>query len=79
MDSNEDSNEVAYQNFIETFLAYQRLFEYSGSVNEILELPYCLYNDIILSQIKLKKKEAKAQERLTKNNNANRSGNFRRR
>jgi hypothetical protein len=79
LDSNENSNEIAYRNFIDTFLAYQRLFDYSGSINEILDLPYCLYNDIILSQINLKKKEAHEQEKRLKQNNANRSGNFRRR
>jgi hypothetical protein len=50
-------SDSSYKFFIETFLYYQRLFEYGGSIESVLEMPYCLYNDIILEQIKLKKKE----------------------
>jgi len=56
----------SYKFFIETFLFYQRLFNYSGDVNSILEMPYCLYNDLIIEQIKLKKKEMKDKEQKSK-------------
>jgi hypothetical protein len=54
--------EQNYRFFIETFLYYQRLFEYSGDINSVLEMPYCLYNDLIVEQVKLKKKEVKDQK-----------------
>lgn len=71
MDSEEDSTQVAYTNFIDTFLLYQRLFDYSGTVDNVLELPYCMYNDIILNQIKVKQKEKEELENLKSNANNN--------
>lgn len=38
-------------------LYYQRIFEYSGDLITLMDLPYCLFQDLILQQIKLKKKE----------------------
>lgn len=78
--SDQDPTEVSYNNFIETFLLYQRLFNYSGTVQEILELPYSIYNDIIIKEIKLKKKEKEDLANL-KNQQQNKSNNnqFRRR
>jgi hypothetical protein len=52
-----ESGNRAYFNFIENVLYYQRIFEYSGNIIELMELPYCLFQDLILQQIKLKKKE----------------------
>lgn len=62
---NSDTNpmEEAYNGFIEGFLLFQRLFDYSSSIDEVLDLPYCLYNDLVLKQIKLKKKEGEAIEK----------------
>jgi len=46
-----------YNDFVETFCVYQDLFEGSISVNEILNTPYPVYRDLILTQIKRKKKQ----------------------
>jgi len=35
------------------------MFEGGLTLSEILELPYCLYNDLIVKQVKLKKQELK--------------------
>lgn len=41
------------------------MFDYGGmSVTDILELPYPLYNDIIVKQVKQKKQEMKEMEKL---------------
>lgn len=60
-----------YKFFIETFLYYQRLFDYSGDIDSILEMPYCLYNDLIIEQIKMKKKEMKEMENKKHSTNFN--------
>jgi hypothetical protein len=52
----------SYKFFIDTFLYYQRLFEYNGDIQDILDMPYCLYQDTIIEQVKLKKKENKDKE-----------------
>jgi len=44
---------MAYNVFIDNFLQYQRLFNYTGSVLDVLDLPYSLYYDIMYKQIKL--------------------------
>ena len=49
----------SYKYFIDTFLLYQTLFENGGDLMTILEMPYPLYNDIILKQIEEKKREKK--------------------
>jgi len=48
-----------YKYFVDTFLLYQTLFENGGDLLSILQLPYPLYNDIILKQIDEKKREKK--------------------
>ena len=65
MDYNADSK--SYANFIETFLAYQRLFEYSGSIQDILNMPYFIYNDLILKQLDIKRKEKAEYDRMKSN------------
>jgi SMC interacting uncharacterized protein involved in chromosome segregation len=47
----------SYKYFVETFLLYQTLFENAGDPMSILNMPYPLYNDIILKQIEEKKRE----------------------
>ncbi|HQF36910.1 MAG TPA: hypothetical protein PLL26_04700 [Candidatus Dojkabacteria bacterium] len=49
----------SYKYFIDTFLLYQTLFENSGDPTSILNLPYPLYNDLILKRIEEKKREKK--------------------
>lgn len=46
-----------YHQYIDTFLYYLRMFENGLTLAEILDMPYCLYNDLIVKQVKLKKKE----------------------
>lgn len=48
-----------YKYFVDTFILYQTLFENGGDPMSILNLPYPLYNDIILKQIEEKKREKK--------------------
>lgn len=59
---------MSYNNFIEGFLLYQRLFDYSGTIQDILDLPYSIYNDIILKQINFKKKEKEEIAKLKSGN-----------
>ena len=56
----------AYNFLIDSILCYQRLFDYSGDILSLLSLPYNLFQDVILKQIELRKKEMKKNS-----NNAN--------
>lgn len=58
------SVEKTYNFTIETLLYYQRLFEYSGDILQLLSLPYNMFQDLILKQIELKKKERKERENV---------------
>ena len=49
----------AYKNFVDIFIFYQQLFDNSGSISDILNMPYPLFSDIILAQVKEKKEEQK--------------------
>lgn len=76
----EDDIEVTaqknYEYILENILYYQRLFEYNGDVFNLLNLPYNLFQDLIIKQIELKKKEieeaknpqGKNHRRISKNN-----------
>ncbi len=46
-----------YNYFIETFLLYQQLFDNTGDLSSVLNLPYPLFHDIILKQIDEKQRE----------------------
>ena len=70
-----DPTKVAYDNFIESFLIYQRLFQYSGTIEEILDLPYCIFNDLIIKQQEFINKEKKAAENAKENGNTKKSRN----
>jgi hypothetical protein len=39
-----------------------KTFENAMSLSDILDMPYCLFEDLILKQIQIKKKEAKAMK-----------------
>ena len=43
---------------------YIRIFEYNGTVLDLLQLPYNLFQDLILKQIELKKKELEEEKKL---------------
>ncbi len=51
-----------YKYFVDTFILYQAMFDNTGDLNSILNLPYPLYNDIILKQIEEKKREKKLHD-----------------
>jgi len=52
-----------YNSFVDTFVFYQTLFNGSGDLNSILNLPYPLYRDIILAQVQEKRKENSISKR----------------
>jgi hypothetical protein len=54
-------------------LLAQRIFKYGITPNDILELPYCMYNDLILKQIELKKKEDEIRNKHIKKLNQSKS------
>ena len=56
-----------YKHFVETFIFYQSIFENTGDLNSILQLPYPLYKDIILKQVEEKKREKKELDAKMKN------------
>ena len=56
--------EKNYNFYIETLLYYIRIFEYNGTVLALLQLPYNLFQDLILKQIELKKKELEEEKKL---------------
>ena len=55
----EERASKSYKSFIDSFLLYQALFEGSGDLRALLQLPYPLYSDVILRQIEEKRKEKK--------------------
>lgn len=46
-----------YDNFVDSFIIYQTLFNGAGDLTSILNLPLPLYRDIVVAQIKEKKKD----------------------
>jgi len=61
----EDRDKLAqrvYDNFIESIKVYNTIFDSTPDIVSVLELPYPLYYDLILSQIEDKKKEAQKIE-----------------
>lgn len=42
---------------------YQRLFEYSGNVLDLLLLPYNIFQDLIVKQLDMKKKQMEKEKR----------------
>ena len=59
-----DVVEKNYNFYIETLLYYIRIFEYNGTVLDLLQLPYNLFQDLILKQIEIKKKELEEEKKL---------------
>jgi hypothetical protein len=56
-----------YNYFIDTFLLYQSIFDNTGDLVSILNLPYPLYHDVILKQVEEKKKEKSKIDQKLKN------------
>lgn len=42
---------------------YQQLFDNNGNVLDLLQLPYCLFQDLILKQLDIKKKEVERNKK----------------
>lgn len=64
----------AWDDFIEIYLHYTRNFDYGGmDLNTVLALPYSLYKDVILKQVKLKKQEEKEKARIRQQEKSKRS------
>lgn len=53
--------------FVDQFIFYQDVFENTGNLASILELPYPLYKDIILAQVKQKEKERNETQKIINN------------
>ena len=53
-----------YKYFIDTFIFYQNLFDNSGNLESMLNLPYPLYKDVILAQVEEKKRQKKEIDEL---------------
>jgi len=66
-----------YNFFVDTFIVYQSLFENSGNLESILNLPYPLYKDIILAQVDEKKREKKKLEEQKNKNTSTQSKQIR--
>ena len=56
--------EETYEYYIDTIIQFQKLFNYSGSIQSLLELPYCLFQDLIIAKIKDQKGEKTKIEKL---------------
>lgn len=55
-----------YKYFIDTFIFYQSIFDNSGDLHNMLNLPYPLYKDVILAQVEEKKREKKELDKQLK-------------
>lgn len=67
-DEDIDPIEETYKIFIQNYLVYCDLFEHNAmGVNEILDTPFMLFNDLINMQTDFKKKKYKQIEEMKKN------------
>ena len=64
-DLEKDANET-YNFYIEMILHFQKLFDYKGSIQDILSLPYCLFQDLIVARVKERKEEQKNESQQLK-------------
>lgn len=48
----EDEAKETYQYYIDTIIQFQKLFSYAGSIQSLLDLPYPLFQDLIVAKIK---------------------------
>lgn len=58
---------------MDQFIFYQDVFENTGNLTDILKLPYPLYKDIIIAQVKNKEKEQKETQKIIDNVMRNRT------
>jgi len=57
-----------YDFYIDTILQFQKLFSYTGSIQSVLELPYCLFQDLIIAKIKDQKLSKKKIDKMQNKN-----------
>jgi len=48
----ENEAKETYNYYIDTIIQFQKLFNYAGSIQSLLELPYPLFQDLIVAKIK---------------------------
>lgn len=60
----EEEAEETYNFYIEMILHFQKLFDYKGSIQDILNLPYNLFQDLIIARVKERKEEKKVEENI---------------
>lgn len=53
----EEEAEETYKFYIEMILHFQKLFDYKGSIQDILSLPYNLFQDLIIARVREKREE----------------------
>jgi len=68
IDGKKEAKET-YDFYIETIIQFQKLFNHSGSIQSLLNLPYCLFQDLIVAKIKDQQEEKKRIEKLKNKTN----------
>lgn len=58
--------EKSYNFYVELLLKFEKIFNYSLDIDSILNLPYCLFQDIIIRGSEKKKKANKEADQLIK-------------
>jgi hypothetical protein len=62
----ENDAETSYNFYIDLILKFENIFNYSMDINSILELPYCLFQDIIIRASEKKRQTNKDITKLSK-------------
>jgi len=62
----EKESEISYKFYIDLILKFEKIFNYSLDINSILELPYCLFQDIIIRGSEKKRSANKSTEKLVR-------------
>ena len=70
-----------YDYFVDQFIVYQELNNHSGDISSVLQLPYCIFRDLITKQVIDRKKinELKRKEAAKKTLSHRKMGNPKRR
>jgi len=62
----ENEAEKSYKFYIDLILKFEKIFNYSLDINSILELPYCLFQDILIRGSLQKRSANKDTQKLIK-------------
>lgn len=60
----EDEAKETYNYYIDTIIQFQKLFNYAGSIQSLLDLPYPLFQDLIVAKIRDQQAEKDKIEKL---------------